>query len=103
MTLHTAKGLEYDAVFLTGVEKTCCRTGCPRTSRAGRPRNAGSSTSASPAKKSLFLSLAMTRAQFGDVNVAMPSRFLQEIPEGLIDWKQSPAWRTAAAAPSPAR
>ncbi len=32
----------------------------------------------------------MTRAQFGDVNVAMPSRFLQEIPEGLIEWKQSP-------------
>ena len=32
----------------------------------------------------------MTRAQFGDVNVAMPSRYLQEIPADLIDWRQSP-------------
>ena len=32
----------------------------------------------------------MTRAQFGEVNVAMPSRYLQEIPAELIDWRQSP-------------
>jgi DNA helicase-2/ATP-dependent DNA helicase PcrA len=32
----------------------------------------------------------MTRAQFGEVNVAMPSRYLQEIPADLIEWKQSP-------------
>ncbi|MBX3117112.1 MAG: ATP-dependent DNA helicase PcrA, partial [Cryobacterium sp.] len=36
------------------------------------------------------LSLAMTRSQFGDVNIAMPSRYLQEIPAELIDWRQSP-------------
>lgn len=32
----------------------------------------------------------MSRAQFGETNVALPSRYLQEIPEELIDWKQSP-------------
>ena len=32
----------------------------------------------------------MTRAQFGEVSAAMPSRFLQEIPHELIDWRQSP-------------
>src|SRR5690606_15432416 len=42
------------------------------------------------ARRRLYLSLAMTRAQFGEVSVAMPSRFLQEIPPQLIDWKQSP-------------
>jgi DNA helicase-2/ATP-dependent DNA helicase PcrA len=42
------------------------------------------------AKKRLYLSLAMTRAQFGETSVAMPSRYLQEIPGELIDWKQSP-------------
>jgi DNA helicase-2/ATP-dependent DNA helicase PcrA len=42
------------------------------------------------ARKRLFLSLAMSRAQFGEVSVAMPSRYLQEIPDELIDWKQSP-------------
>ncbi len=42
------------------------------------------------ARKRLYLSLAMTRAQFGEVSVAMPSRFLQEIPAELVDWRQSP-------------
>ena len=32
----------------------------------------------------------MTRAQFGEVTVAMPSRFLQEIPAELVHWRQSP-------------
>ncbi|MGO2669228.1 MAG: 3'-5' exonuclease, partial [Microbacterium gubbeenense] len=42
------------------------------------------------ARQRLYLSLAMTRAQFGEVSVAMPSRFLQEIPADLIDWRQAP-------------
>ncbi|HLU62902.1 MAG TPA: 3'-5' exonuclease, partial [Protaetiibacter sp.] len=42
------------------------------------------------AKKRLYLSLAMTRAQFGDTAVALPSRFLQDVPGHLIDWRQSP-------------
>ncbi|NLA09063.1 MAG: ATP-dependent DNA helicase PcrA, partial [Microbacteriaceae bacterium] len=42
------------------------------------------------ARQRLYLSLAMTRAQFGEVSAAMPSRFLQEIPVGLIDWRQTP-------------
>src|SRR5688572_22903380 len=42
------------------------------------------------ARQRLYLSLAMTRAQFGEVTVAMPSRFLQEIPLELLHWRQSP-------------
>ena len=42
------------------------------------------------ARKRLYLSLAASRASFGEVNVAMPSRYLQEIPADLIDWRQSP-------------
>ena len=42
------------------------------------------------ARKKLHVSLAMTRAQFGEVSAALPSRFLQEIPHELIDWRQSP-------------
>jgi DNA helicase-2/ATP-dependent DNA helicase PcrA len=37
----------------------------------------------------------MTRSVFGDTNVAMPSRYLQEIPAELIDWKQSPGDATS--------
>ncbi|PZE72070.1 ATP-dependent DNA helicase PcrA [Curtobacterium sp. MCBD17_013] len=91
MTLHTAKGLEYDAVFLTGIEEDLL----PHRMSAGEPGGPAEErrlfyVGITRARKHLFLSLAMTRAQFGDVNVAMPSRFLQEIPDGLIEWKQSP-------------
>ena len=91
MTLHTAKGLEYDAVFLTGVEEDLI----PHRISAGEPGGPQEErrlfyVGITRARKRLYLSLAMTRAQFGEVSVAMPSRFLQEIPADLIDWRQSP-------------
>ncbi|MCU1530009.1 MAG: ATP-dependent helicase PcrA [Frondihabitans sp.] len=91
MTLHTAKGLEYEAVFLTGVEEDLL----PHRMSASEPGGPAEErrlfyVGITRARKRLYLSLAMTRAQFGEVNVAMPSRFLQEIPVELIEWKQSP-------------
>jgi DNA helicase-2/ATP-dependent DNA helicase PcrA len=53
------------------------------------------------ARKRLYLSLAMTRAQFGETAVAMPSRFLQEIPAELIDWRQSPGMATSRGGTEP--
>jgi DNA helicase-2/ATP-dependent DNA helicase PcrA len=91
MTLHTAKGLEFDHVFLTGVEEDLI----PHRISAGEPGGPQEErrlfyVGITRARKRLYLSLAMTRAQFGEVSVAMPSRFLQEIPAHLIDWRQSP-------------
>lgn len=91
MTMHTAKGLEYDVVFVTGVEEDLI----PHRISAGEPGGPQEErrlfyVGITRARKRLHLSLAMTRAQFGEVSVAMPSRFLQEIPAGLIDWRQSP-------------
>ncbi|RLK47882.1 ATP-dependent helicase [Microbacterium telephonicum] len=91
MTMHTAKGLEYDAVFVTGVEEDLI----PHRISAGEPGGPQEErrlfyVAITRARKRLHLSLAMTRAQFGEVSVAMPSRFLQEIPHELIDWRQSP-------------
>jgi DNA helicase-2/ATP-dependent DNA helicase PcrA len=91
MTLHTAKGLEFDAVFLTGVEEDLL----PHRISAGEPGGPQEErrlfyVGITRARKRLHVSLAMTRAQFGEVTVAMPSRFLQEIPAELIDWRQSP-------------
>ncbi|MDR6867304.1 DNA helicase-2/ATP-dependent DNA helicase PcrA [Microbacterium resistens] len=91
MTMHTAKGLEFDAVFVTGVEEDLI----PHRISAGEPGGPQEErrlfyVGITRARKRLHLSLAMTRAQFGEVTVAMPSRFLQEIPADLIDWKQSP-------------
>ena len=53
------------------------------------------------ARRKLYLSLAMTRAQFGEVSVAMPSRYLQEIPPELIDWRQSPGMATSRGGTQP--
>ncbi|WP_019180000.1 ATP-dependent helicase [Microbacterium yannicii] len=91
MTLHTAKGLEYDAVFVTGVEEDLI----PHRISAGEPGGPQEErrlfyVGITRARKRLYLSLAMTRAQFGEVTVAMPSRFLQEIPNELLHWRQSP-------------
>ncbi len=91
MTMHTAKGLEYDSVFLTGVEEDLL----PHRISAGEPGGPQEErrlfyVGVTRARRKLYLTLAMTRAQFGEVTVAMPSRFLQEIPVGLIDWRQSP-------------
>ncbi|MDQ7878536.1 3'-5' exonuclease [Microbacterium sp. QXD-8] len=91
MTLHTAKGLEYDAVFVTGVEEDLI----PHRISAGEPGGPQEErrlfyVGITRARQRLYLSLAMTRAQFGEVTVAMPSRFLQEIPLELLHWRQSP-------------
>jgi len=91
MTLHTAKGLEYDTVFLTGIEEDLL----PHRISAGEPGGIQEErrlfyVGITRAKKRLYLSLAMSRSQFGDTSVAMPSRFLQDVPDHLIEWRQSP-------------
>ncbi len=90
MTLHTAKGLEYDSVFLTGVEEDLL----PHRMSANEPGGPAEErrlfyVGITRARRRLFLSLAMTRASFGEVSVAVPSRYLTEIPAELIDWRQS--------------
>jgi len=91
MTLHTAKGLEYNTVFLTGIEEGLL----PHQMSANEPGGLAEErrlfyVGITRARERLYISLATSRASFGDVNVAMPSRFLQEIPGDLIDWRQSP-------------
>ncbi|MDM4761424.1 3'-5' exonuclease [Galbitalea sp. SE-J8] len=91
MTLHTAKGLEYDTVFLTGVEEELL----PHRMSANEPGGVAEErrlfyVGITRARRRLYLSLAMSRAQFGDIGASAPSRFLQEIPAGLVDWRQEP-------------
>ncbi|MBK0419713.1 UvrD-helicase domain-containing protein [Leucobacter sp. CSA1] len=91
MTMHTAKGLEYRAVFITGVEEGLLphQMSVDEIGGVSEERRL-MYVGITRARERLFLTLASTRAQFGDISVAMPSRFLQEIPEALIDWRQSP-------------
>jgi DNA helicase II / ATP-dependent DNA helicase PcrA len=92
MTLHTAKGLEFDVVFLTGVEEDLL----PHRMSAHEPGGLQEErrllyVGITRARKRLHLSLAMTRSTFGDTAIATPSRFLGEIPQELITWRESQA------------
>ena len=92
MTLHTAKGLEFDAVFITGIEEDLL----PHRIAAQEPGGPAEErrlfyVGITRARQRLHLSLAMTRAQFGEVSPAVPSRFLEEIPVELVDWRTPPA------------
>jgi DNA helicase-2/ATP-dependent DNA helicase PcrA len=91
MTLHTAKGLEFPAVFITGVEEGLLphQMSVDEVGGVNEERRL-MYVGITRARQRLYITLASTRATFGDIGVAMPSRFLQEIPEGLIDWRQSP-------------
>ncbi|MEJ6488499.1 UvrD-helicase domain-containing protein [Leucobacter sp. USCH14] len=91
MTMHTAKGLEFKAVFITGVEEGLLPHQMSVDEIGGISEERRLMyVGITRARERLYLTLASTRATFGDVSVAMPSRFLQEIPEGHIDWRQSP-------------
>lgn len=91
MTLHTAKGLEFKTVFITGVEEGLLphQMSVDEVGGISEERRL-MYVGITRARERLYLTLASTRSTFGDIKVAMPSRFLQEIPEQLIDWRQSP-------------
>ena len=87
MTMHAAKGLEFDVVFLPGWEeglfphqKSLEEKGDFALEEERRLAYVGITR----AKKEAFLSFAMKRAYHGDWIDALPSRFVNEIPENSI-------------------
>ncbi len=85
MTLHAAKGLEFDYVFLVGLEDGLF----PLARTINQPMELEEErrlfyVGATRAKRRLCLSAAGTRHRFGAVQ-SKPSRFIQEIPLDLID------------------
>jgi DNA helicase-2/ATP-dependent DNA helicase PcrA len=90
MTLHTAKGLEFDAVFITGIEEEILPHRISVSEAGGiQEERRLFYVGITRAKKKLHLSLATSRATFGEIASCMPSRFLAEIPNDLVDWRES--------------
>ncbi len=87
MTLHTAKGLEFPTVFLTGMEEGIfphSRTLGERSEIEEERRLAY--VGLTRARKRLYLSRSEYRSSWGAPTYNPPSRFLSEIPEGVIEW-----------------
>ena len=84
MTLHTAKGLEFPAVFLIGMEDGVF----PHLRSLGEPDELEEErrlcyVGITRARERLYLSHAWSRTLFGSTQYNPPSRFLEEIPEHL--------------------
>lgn len=87
MTLHTAKGLEYPVVFLTGMEQGTFphSRSMDNESELSEERRLAY-VGITRAKQRLYLTYASVRSQWGDAMDMIPSQFLDEIPEDLIHW-----------------
>lgn len=92
MTLHTAKGLEYPVVFLTGMEQgTFPHSRSMEDTTELQEERRLAYVGITRAKRRLYVTRAAVRSQWGQAADMMPSQFLDEIPEALIDWKRREA------------
>ncbi|MBX6390104.1 MAG: DNA helicase PcrA [Frankia sp.] len=92
MTLHSAKGLEFPVVFLTGLEDGVF----PHQRTLGEPAQLEEErrlayVGVTRARQRLYLTRALVRTAWGQPLYNPPSRFLTEIPEHLIDWRRLPS------------
>jgi DNA helicase-2/ATP-dependent DNA helicase PcrA len=96
MTLHNAKGLEYDMVFMIGMEDGVFPHS--RSIEAGdiEEERRLAYVGVTRARKELYLTHARTRAMYGGREWNVPSRFLGEIPPELTDGEERTSARTVA-------
>ena len=102
MTLHTAKGLEFPVVFVTGWEDGMF----PHMRALGDPTELSEErrlayVGITRARQRLYLSRAKVRSSWGQPMLNPESRFLREIPQELIDWRRAPDARAASVVSAP--
>ncbi|MFI6229222.1 DNA helicase PcrA [Micromonospora echinospora] len=90
MTLHTAKGLEFPVVFLTGLEDGVF----PHLRSLGDTRELEEErrlayVGITRARQRLYLSRAVTRTAWGQPAYNPPSRFMEELPTELVRWERT--------------
>ncbi|ETS93559.1 DNA helicase PcrA [Veillonella sp. AS16] len=86
MTLHAAKGLEFPIVFLCGLEEGLFpHSRTLMNSDEVEEERRLAYVGITRAEKELFISNATTRTVFGRTSSYLPSRFIDEIPEELVD------------------
>ena len=96
MTLHTAKGLEFPVVFLTGLEDgvfphSRSLGDLPELEEERRLAYVG----VTRAQRRLYVSRALVRSAWGAPSHNPASRFLDELPVDLVDWRRTEAAQTS--------
>ena len=104
MTLHTAKGLEFPVVFLTGMEEEVF----PHQRSLNNPKELEEErrlayVGITRAERRLYLTRAVARNWWGRPSFHKQSRFLGEIPAGLIEWRRDADAAMAAVRPAQER
>jgi DNA helicase-2/ATP-dependent DNA helicase PcrA len=89
MTVHSSKGLEFHTVFLSGLEEGLFPHENSRNEAGGvEEERRLMYVALTRARRRLYLSFAQSRMLHGQTRYNVPSRFLQEIPDGLLKWLQ---------------
>jgi DNA helicase II / ATP-dependent DNA helicase PcrA len=96
MTLHTAKGLEFPVVFLTGLEDGVF----PHLRALGDRKELEEErrlayVGITRARQRLYISRSVTRSAWGQPQYNPPSRFLEELPADLVRWERTQAAYTS--------
>lgn len=89
MTVHAAKGLEFDLVFVPGLEDGIFPSSRSVEEKGGLEEERRLLYVAiTRARKNLYLTYAKSRYIFGDYQMSLPSRFIQELPESEIEFEE---------------
>ncbi|MCE9541761.1 UvrD-helicase domain-containing protein [Candidatus Kaiserbacteria bacterium] len=88
MTIHASKGLEFDAVFVTGLEQGLFPSVRESEGRDEEEERRLFYVALTRARKRLFLTYAGQRMKYGSREFTLPSEFLEDIDARLIDVKQ---------------
>ena len=90
MTAHMAKGLEFEAVFIAGLEEGLFPHSLSIEPAEIEEERRLFYVALTRAKTKLYVTLTSQRTIFGNTNMAVPSRFLNEIPKHLVAYINKP-------------
>lgn len=94
MTIHAAKGLEFSVVFIVGMEQGLFPSGGSNDDRDREEERRLCYVAFTRAKKELYLSYATLRRIYGKTSLQMPSEFLSDLSDDIIEEQSTPTTAT---------